>query len=47
MKAIATAGISIVAHGMEGSSGLSPVFGGDGDPISYEEDACLDDDCSF
>ena len=51
MKAVATAGISIVAHGMEGSSGLSPVFDGNNDEglglESYEEDACLDDDCGF
>ena len=51
MNSEATANAIIVAHHMEGYSGLSPVFDGgksDGTGLDfYEDDACMDEDCSF
>lgn len=51
MNSEATAYVLSVAHNMEGYSGLSPVFDGgksDGTGLDfYEDDACMDEDCSF
>lgn len=48
MKAVDTVGVTGVAHDMGATYGVSPVFQDGGDLIDgYDENACLDDDCSF
>lgn len=48
MKAVDTVGVSVVAHDMGATYGVNPVFQDSGELIEgYDENACVDEDCSF